>query len=202
MKEHPIIFSTDMVKAILEGRKTQTRRVIKPQPPNSWKFDGFYDNGDISFSHPAGVKKIHKCSYGKVGDRLWVRETWEESIKNLFGKSVILYKADYIDKPDDIANASKWKSPIYMSRWASRITLEITDIRVERLQEITANDCVKEGCGRTLGTNPHYHPRDRFKDLWNSIYARNDRPDGYCKYSWENNPWVWMISFKRLKTKH
>lgn len=203
MKEYPIIFNSEMVKAILDGRKTQTRRVIKPQI-EQWKDCYAYQvKKDNNVGYPLvmrfnDLEEMNKyCPYGKVGDRLWVREGFGLLGRALSdGKppdnemSVICYRAT--DK-NVVKHCIKWRPSIHMPRWASRITLEITDVRVERLQEITAKDCVTEGCSRTIESNPHYHPRDRFKDLWNSIHKK--------QYRWEDNPWVWVITFRRVNNE-
>ena len=202
MKAHPIIFGTESVKAILEGRKTQTRRVIKPQPINAdyWTFHqdtpfngAFYPNTDNA------LPKLLKCPYGQVGDRLWVKETWVTNpifpLTKLRGKEdlpYIIYKADKTQWND-----YKWRSSLFMPRWASRITLEITGLRVERLQEITEEDCLAEGIPER-GTI-FMHPTARgiplihaYANLWDSLNAKRG-------YGWETNPWVWVIEFKILQ---
>ena len=198
MKERPIIFNTEMVKAILEGRKTMTRRVIKPQPNKpegtahdwEWKPAGMLCYDDYFRSHA-----VNYCPYGQVGDGLWVRETWLEdekadSIEAVHGH--IYYKADYIKTFEKTI----WRPSIFMPRWASRIDLEITDIRVERLQEISDEDMLAEGCAST-----HYTQKgdevyidawqliNYFPKVWDSLNAKRG-------YSWESNCWVWVISFK------
>ena len=164
MKEHPILFSTEMVKAILDGRKTMTRRVIK----DPYKY--------ITIPHPS--------PYGQVGDKLWVRETWTQFPD---GESVV-YKAD--GKP----YFNVWKPSIFMPHKFSRITLEITNIRVERLQEINTkrhDEVAKEGWpfGYT-GLSIEKAPVELFAELWDSINLKRG-------YSWGSNPWVWVIEFKK-----
>lgn len=200
MKEHPMIFSTDSVKAILNGRKTQTMRVIKPQPPETILRPMMLAKDPAS---PSGYSFISdeyddillKCPYGQVGDRLWVREAWQHI------KAGIAYKASWDGKPD-----WSWKSPLFMSRKRSRITLEITDIRVKKLQEIGYNDLVREGVEDTFPVLALYGTvfvpalySDIFKEtitkfgqLWDSLNAKRG-------YSWATNPWVWVISFRLLK---
>lgn len=198
MKERPILFNAPMVRAILEGRKTQTRRIIKR--PEQWQIehDGhgcFCEdiNGDW---HPV----TDFCPYGKVGDRLWVRETHylvhQHGNPNL-GIIEIDYKAD-LDLTQRMC-PQKWRPSIHMPRWASRITLDITDIRVERLNEISDTDALAEGI-ELFPTNQYKDygckfegvgfsdPRLSFSSLWQSI-------NGYD--SWTRNPWVWVIEFKR-----
>lgn len=186
MRERPILFSTPMVKAILEGRKTQTRRIVKPQPDEIlhgepyWNIGGFRDDWK-----PWGIK----------GNCLWVKETW--SYATDFGNSTdhIFYRASYKNGGiyDDV---ERWKPSIHMPRHASRITLEITNVRIERLQEITEVDAIKEGVNDLM---PFLYQSDewqnitpnraRFAGLWDSI---NDN-----KYSWDSNPYVWVIEFQR-----
>lgn len=218
MKERPIIFSTEMVKAILDGRKTQTRRVVKPQPKTidlegkpivCWQGKNTLDF--IDEIHCGGYGDFRsrlslRCPYGQVGDRLWVRETWatEKRLDNLSiaelghaSEMPIFYKADNSRTLLEIGN---WRNSIFMPRWASRITLKITGIRVERLQEITDRDCEKEGldnpcgyyCDEAIGHVDHQGTINNFTKLWDSINARRG-------YSWESNPWVWVISFKRVQ---
>ena len=216
MREHPIIFSTDMAKAILEGRKTQTRRVIKKAIHEFKSSKGLFreiagavlpamESGWIAWypGNSEGLaeftkqqyKKGFPCPYGQVGDRLWVRETWyyyggDEYMYQQNPKDV-LYKSGHIADPETgMVFIPKWRPSIFMPRWASRITLEITEVRVERVQEITEEDAIKEGI------SPEEHPFDappamRFAILWDSINAKRG-------YSWESNCWVWVLSFRRL----
>ena len=163
MKETGIIMSGDHPKLILDGTKTMTRRVIKPCS-TATLFDG---------SQPEWVFTMAKCPHGQVGDRLWVKETWWQDSDN-----DIYYKADWQTNPRN----GKWKPSRFMPRWASRITLEITEVRVERVQEISAADCFKEGVEM-------YKPIQQFQSLWDSLNAKRG-------FGWEVNPWVWVIRFK------
>lgn len=199
MKERPIIMGAESVRAILEGHKTQTRRVIKPQPSVTYHWSGdAYEEGGMVKAVLSSKPTIHfdympKCRW-QVGDRLWVREAWAQCSDN-----GILYKADSMfigcEKGDF---AWDWKSPLFMPRWASRITLEITDIRVEQLQDITEGDAIAEGCsgrgGVFLRTDVYpsvYEsiPIQEYRTLWNSLNAKRG-------YPWESNPLVWVIKFK------
>jgi len=207
MKERPILFSTDMVKAILDGRKTQTRRVIKPQPfkgawnataehpSHGWFWEKLYQTweGEEDFFK----RLVEFCLYGQVGDRLWVREKF--ALRN-DGQQVMHY-AGYqeiikaLDLPDFHI---KWSPSIHMPRWASRITLEITDVRVERLQEIKCggylvrSDVQKEGCPFETDYETFGEAEAQwFINLWDSINGK--------MYAWESNPWVWVIEFKRYE---
>jgi hypothetical protein len=201
--EKPILFSCPMVRAILEGRKTQTRRVVKKDIPPR-----YHDVFPESFGTCHWLWSKETSGEGaeqqdlfplvapyQVGDRLWVRETWatirdedECSIATLTemndaGPATVFYR--------DTANhiTGKWRPSIFMPRWASRITLEVTGVRVERLQDISEVDanreglelCIEEGCGCI---------RNRFMRLWDSINGKT------CP--WESNPWVWVYEFRRV----
>jgi len=167
MKERPILFSTEMVKAILDGRKTMTRRVVK----DPYKY--------ITIPRPS--------PYGRVGDRLWVRETFVIDADGM---------PDY--RADCDSGVIAWRPSIFMPRKLSRITLEITSVRVERLQEITEEDAIKEGagpghilCSPTIFNPETETPKDYrtgFSYLWDAINRKT--------YPWESNPWVWVISFR------
>jgi hypothetical protein len=180
MKERPIIFSTEMVKAILEGRKTQTRRVIKACS-TATLHDG---------NQPEWVFTTAKCPYGQVGDRLWLKETWwKDQSGGCWG-----YKADGIEWPPPNCGG-KSMSSMFMPRWASRLLLEITEVRVQRCQEIWLQDAMAEGCSldfdmEHFGT--YKDPITKFRELWDSLNAKRG-------YSWEINPWVWVINFKRVE---
>jgi hypothetical protein len=186
MKERPILMRGPLVVATLEDRKWKTRRVITPQPPrqlfrvdqndfNAWVLASRDnpDEPDWSFSI--------RCPYGSVGDRLWVRETWAQHPD----EAGIIWRAT---DPgwDDNDYGIKWKPSIFMPRWASRLTLEITDIQVERVQQITPADKEAEGLNESQGYGPA-----AFESLWNEINAKRG-------YSWGENPWVWVISYKRV----
>jgi hypothetical protein len=183
VKERPILFSGPMVRAILAGTKTQTRRVVKPAP--------CLTRGMQTHEFAVGGHD-YRCPYGAPGEKLWVRETWQRNIGNGppiiyradHGAAESVYKADLATGAWKIA-VSGWRPPIYMPRAASRILLEITDVRVERLQEISDDDARAEGYDRS-----HAFPREWFALLWESI-------DGAG--SWAANPWVWVVSFKRLQ---
>ena len=183
MKERPIIFSTEMVRAILEGRKTQTRRVIKPQPQSAM----------LDF-HKVNFAKY--CPYGQVGDRLWVKETWWDdcALREKEGykqDDYLYYRADgEAIEQFECAYGFKWRSPLFMPRWASRIILEITGLRVEQLQDITEEDAVTEGLPSREQTG-FDTARYRYHILWDSLNAKRG-------YAWDSNPWVWVMEFKRL----
>ncbi|EHE2096030.1 morphogenetic protein [Salmonella enterica subsp. enterica serovar Gatuni] len=233
MKERGMIFNGEMVRALLSGRKTQTRRIIKPQPEATL-------SGSLSgkwLSRPLNGLLLPKiediaihCPFGVVGDRIWVRETFQGPLFDYdlmdsyckdptpFEKpEFCVYKADGVPAPefydaDDELHCC-WRPSIHMPRWASRILLEITDVRVERLNAISPEDAESEGLERTNFTGfgdepglPSYpepdvyfdplkkqwkeYPPEAFAGLWESIYGAD---------SWQANPWVWVIEFKRVE---
>jgi hypothetical protein len=184
MKERPILFSAPMVRAILERRKTQTRRIMKPQPY------GFLFQKPVKSLGGAEIK----CPYGQTGDRLWVRETWGTDAPNLdtcrrgVESDGLFYGPYYAADADWFDNHTvRMRPSIHMPRWASRITLEITNVRVERLQDISREDAIAEG---TPPPDAAYSMRDSYMMLWESINGRG---------SWATNPWVWVIEFKRFE---
>jgi len=215
MKEHPILFNSEMVLAILEGRKTQTRRIIKPQP----QLYRFGDNHEsLSFVSPAtipgysavGVDRVMetaeylKCPFGKDGDRLWVREkfryyNWLEECACYDDCNCSRQDGKPIYYADSFDNESKWKPSIRMPRKASRINLIIDEIRVERLQDITPEDCESEGITLTDGElkscNGASKYRPKFRNIWNSIYGQwqgiYKRIDGKRQVvGFERYPWA------------
>jgi len=219
-KTKPMIFNGEMVRAILEERKTQTRRVIKPQIdwlmkyPKSvnvekwvnhqnntwWGMPNHIEDSDPSPAHFC----IVKCPYGRPGDQLWVRETFQ--YLNFFKYNGIGYRADgglkefqkdfiqfpssLVDIDDLVYNDTPWRPSIYMPRWASRIDLEITNVRVERVQGIPIDNITDEGVGI-----PDWDTADvllaKWIKLWDSINAKRG-------YSWDVNPWVWVINFRKV----
>lgn len=211
MKERPILFSAPMVRAILEGRKTQTRRAVKPQPYIDtmgnfcWNGSNFGQdfNGPLiqSIASPIPSSKTKRvlCPYGRAGDRLWVREAfmhepadycWEASVSIPVRPAHTIYRAD--SDPNGEAKGIGWKPSIHMPRNLSRIDLEITGVCVERLHEINEADALQEGV--TFPTpvkpgRPERMARDAYMELWEQING-----DG----SWDANPWVWVVEFKRV----
>lgn len=216
MTEHPIIFSGPMVRAILAGRKTQTRRVVKPQPDarlGADYVDGvWYEQDGYGDSWPI------RCPYGVPGDRLWVRETWRPWPHPDMWDG-IMYRADgAFVKPDGLSEAQghwlstecehieeRWRPSIHMPRWASRLTPAVADVRVERVQDISECDSIAEGVGYGWQMNsgwPDYlnvtngvceltqdTARQSFATLWDSINAKRG-------YPWAANPWVWAVTFE------
>ena len=223
MKERPILFSGEMVRAILEGRKTQTRRVAKVHDAH---IPGMISpNGSNCARSPE--EHLSYCPYGQAGDRLWVRESFNWADRNdlLPGESFkfcperaaysaknVVWKADGATE-HPVWGKAYWKSSIHMPRWASRITLEITGVRVERVQEISEEDAIAEGCSVHPVTEqdlnnmlisdeaPHikelakafgvgeFTAKNEFFGLWNSINKTRG-------FGWSANPWVWVIEFK------
>ena len=214
MKERGMIFNGEMVRAILDGRKTQTRRPIK------WKQTRFTEIGERedgskwpwSEDTEHACDFWHPCPFGTVGDRIWVRETWARY--NIDQNSHdIAYRAT---TPEDWPEEGRWGPSIHMPRWASRILLEITNVRVERLNAISEEDAQREGVHTEVWDQtvvarnyaardeffqfwsedmPHYVEmnhlyRSSFRSLWESIYGAEN---------WLANPWVWVIEFKRVE---
>lgn len=209
MTERPIIFNGDMVRAILRGEKTQTRRPVKPIPVYPDAFDGLrrdIHDGQVHFWACGAELPAHifRCPCGQPGDRLWVRETFALGEPPYFG---VAYRADEGDNPEDVGGErQKWTPSIHMPRYLSRITLEITDINAERVQDITEDDARAEGGKPEFRTvvarsdgGPDYHIpcsyRGGFANTWDAIYAK--RPG----LSWDENPWIWAITFS-VETSH
>lgn len=214
-KERGIMFSGPMVRGILDDRKTQTRRVLRPQPPSDARKIKHLAFNVWGYAEMVGYpsQEIHqeiKCPYGVVGDRLWVRETWqvyhkasenEWSVLTPTGKTdrdgKVFYRATMKEPDPDKHGRLVWRSAMLMPRWAARIVLEITEIRVQRLKKIDGFDARDEGFPEEtpdyLVQHYGYGRRTRkwFRELWDSINA--DRGFG-----WKTNPWVWAITFKKI----
>lgn len=202
VRERPIIMAAESVRAIFAGRKTQTRRPVKKPLRDGvhspkMRSPQFYDRGrrpiwtwlvgEGPYAYAVGDRY---CPYGQPGDRLWVRETWAE------GPSGPIYKADF-DTSDGFGSVVinmrtgetcplRWRSPIHMRRKHSRLTLEITDVRVERVQDISEADAWAEGVERI-----DKEPRIAFANAWDALNAKRG-------YGWDVNPWVRAISFRVL----
>lgn len=232
MKERPIIFSAPMVRAILEGRKSQTRRIVKApidflgaggSKGEDWNDPRYWGWEDLENPSHFGVLSRYpekgdwsiRCPYGVPGDRLWVRETWSQDHRDFYPSFPIVYRADGYPAEWEIENGTiespevgrrfpfKWRSSMFMPRWASRITLEVTDVRVERLQNISEADAEAEGIQpfeRCAGQSVYrWHgvdsplaanPVSAYATLWESINGKD---------SWDANPWIWALSFKRIE---
>ncbi|WP_368872430.1 hypothetical protein [Proteus terrae] len=200
MKERGIIFNTEMVKAILDGRKTQTRRVMNNQPCTISGETITVQQDDFNFRWAGDLHNDTSgwfpCPLGKVGDRLWVRETFKTGVCT---ESTIAYKATH--KPSDLEEGwyeeIKWTPSIHMPRWASRITLEITDVRVERLNDISQSDAIAEGAPPSHPTIDAISRECGFPDFSRSWFGQTWWHI-YGKKNWQDNPWVWVIEFKRI----
>lgn len=198
MTDRPILFSGPMVRAILEGRKTQTRRVLREQPGEI----------DVPFQIDDGSWHVHSSRGTDMsplsvpyapGDRLYVRETWKphsiysEMQPKLIPESRIFYKADDTYAPSN----TRWRPGIHMPRWASRITLHVTDVRVQRLQEISEEDARAEGALLPWTGSPGTtcddtrSARSEFEALWNSL-------NGPRGFGWDANPWVIAVTFRPI----
>ncbi|EHO4367997.1 hypothetical protein KLD00_004569 [Escherichia coli] len=187
MKERGMIFNDEMVRAILGGNKTQTRRIVEE------KFYGRAVAAELLAKH---------CPYGQPGDRIWVRETYRVH-GNATDVATLVYRASVRNSwteqthrvPVEVCNkpvSEKWTPSIHMPRWASRILLEITDVRVERLHDMSEADAKAEGATPATYkiTPPEAVYRVGFGDIWRSIYGQDN---------WLSNPWVWVIEFKRIQ---
>lgn len=193
MTERPIIFSAPMVLALLEGRKTVTRRLVKVQPQVTNEGDAAWRDAKADLWRNARQYARDCSPYGVTGDRLWVRETCDyfAGDKSVAPERRIIY---YRERDDFPAATGKWCSPLLMPRWASRITLEVADVRVERLQAISEEDAGAEGVGAARAGQGENGPiathRTGFVRLWQSLNAK--------RAPWESNPFVWCISFRKL----
>ncbi|WP_371335699.1 hypothetical protein [Klebsiella quasipneumoniae] len=227
MTERGMIFNGEMVRALLSGRKTQTRRIVKGTDGavkfcKEWDINGkevFVVFGEKDHTGMNPVLGAISCPFGAVGDRIWVRETWgvvshafsddglmidwvpdrpatainEMPFGNGYYSGHAIYAADgdftWGDDDGYEDGRSCWKPSIHMPRWASRILLEITGVRVERLKSISDGDAIREGCS-TADMKSGDCVADVFARLWASIYGSD---------SWNANPWVWVIEFKRVE---
>ncbi|EOT1756571.1 morphogenetic protein [Citrobacter koseri] len=215
MTERGMIFNGEMVRAILDGRKTQTRRIVKSDCMDI----GEKDDGTLWpwREHDNGGDYWYPCPFGEVGDRIWVRETWQaihDSVdefghveERTYSPSIPKEKdrywhtvyAEHFGDENREDRGFPWRPAIHMPRWASRILLEITSVRVERLNDISQKDAQAEGMELT-GWRPTYSdpdsggevwtPYDNFAELWQSLYGVG---------SWLSNPWVWVIEFRRIE---
>lgn len=187
VRERPILFSGEMIRAILDGRKTQTRRVATSINP------ALLESG----ASPEQIAAAARCPYGQPGDRLWVRETWAWP-----GEEEVIYRADPASaemverwRRNPHYPQVRWRPSIHMPRWASRIALEIAEVRVQRLMEISETDALAEGYPHADTydeVNDFGEPRVWFADLWDRINA----PSGY---GWDANPWAWVLTFRRCE---
>ncbi len=191
MNTKPILFTGEMVRAIIDGRKTQSRRVIKTRAENHTRI------GPVGHqAHIESPEALNHCPYGVTGDLLWVRETWRElgsvqqedgRIPDGLGAHEIIYRAD------DLTETGPWRPSIFLPRSLSRLTLRVSNVRVERVQDIGEEDCQAEGC-----TGSPFGPAADlilFPSFWDSINAKRG-------YSYESNPWVWVIEWDKMWTQN
>jgi hypothetical protein len=239
--EKPILFSAPMVRAILEGRKTQTRRVAKlcdgngtakllrlKAPYAARLVDGV---GPVWSPYADAPEEPYPADrltspYGQPGGLLYVRETWGINSPTYgdtparlltaghVARGCLEYRADSADDKGDHPSIQRWRPSIHMPKWASRLWLRVTDVRVERVQDISEDDAIAEGVsvpreftGVDMDNQPienpaakDWHPVDAFADLWDSINGdRRDSEGEPLHYSWADNPWLWVISFERTE---
>jgi hypothetical protein len=209
MKTKSILFNSEMVRAILDGRKTQTRRVV-----NLKKYPQYPDNLDSLFAIFERFPNQNGCPFGQIGDRLYVRESFTYWEDDEFGGDYLEYRTGHRRSLGEweyphpiydhcIGRFGKWTPSIHAPRWASRITLEITGVRVERLQDISEEDAIAEGIEFQIALSTWYRDylakvpngdfmgfddaKNSFKSLWQSVYS-----------NWDANPWVWVVEFSPL----
>lgn len=213
MNQRPIILKAHEVRGILDGKQTQLRRIVKRQPEQgrvmkprrnragnivwmSWKGEP-KDAKPPHYIYGAGWD-LCKCPFGQVGDLLWGRETW--AVNRAKGAvRPIIYRADLHCEPNSYAKhcaedpviVEKWSPSTHMPRWASRILLEIVSVRVERLQDISVEDCIAQGC------SSQFREHDAVIDLFNQYGDQWQADYGY--ESWQSNPWVWVVEFERVE---
>lgn len=224
-KERGMIFNAEMVRAILSGQKTQTRRIVKyVTADNCMTLTKPSKPRDGVYTHVMDAPKHGLCPHGNVGDRIWVRETWQGPLVDFERSDDLLRNPEKYEKPENCVYAADgvpapefydaddnlrccWRPSIHMPRWASRILLEITNVRVERLNDISEQDAIAEGidtdwlaesqdnydCIADHNMTGRPTAKGHFSYLWQSIYG-----DDKSK-CWEKNPWVWVIEFKRVQ---
>lgn len=213
MKERPIIMTAESVRAILAGRKSQTRRLIKDQrSEGDWLY---VDRGARTYAYRAdlvgrgGDAMRSLCPYGAPGDRLYVKEAWAAGLDTdgdivpdarhvIYRERNPTHEAWYVSSPGlheswEVVGQTGWRSPMFMPRWASRLTLAVTGVRVERLQAITEADAIAEGVTLPERMATHYDDthRDAYAALWDRINGK--------RAPWASNPWVWVVEFRQVQ---
>lgn len=200
MTDRPILFTGPMVRAILDGRKTVTRRLVTGHDVIEERDDGTPWPYSTTWSHGDDGSPWQACPYGVPGDRLWVKETFAERVdidgkdpaQRARAKHYLMFKANGDDPrdPDNFHTWGRWRSPRYMPRWASRLTLDVVSVRVERLQAITEKDARAEGVAvAPVALASGATHRQVFADLWDSLNAK--------RAPWASDPWVWRVEFRR-----
>lgn len=206
MKDRPIIMGADSVRAILEGRKSQTRRVVKPQPDSGVRYNQIVLAGYAGWTDGHGYPL--RCPYGVVGDRLWVKESYMLRSRYDFDKPSQVPEAgrdrdeiwcvadrsrdkngEYIAPPKSTWGVTR--NALFMPRWAARLLLELTGVRVEKLQAITHRDALAEGVSYDV-SKPNGSPLARFERHWQILNAKRG-------YPWQSNPYVFVLEFRRLE---
>ena len=198
----PILFNTEMVRAILDGRKTCTRRVVKPTP----KYFEVNENPVYIYDAEPAMGRIYPPC--QPGDVLYVRETWGIYTESWLDADYFMYKADYpanaatyTHQDGTIYDLPRWRPSIHMPKEAARIWLKVTDVKVERLQDITDDGAKAEGANWKNGKNVGFEEKmrrtavERFSEIWDSTIKKSDLD----RYGWQANPWVWAISFERCE---
>lgn len=201
MKEKPILFNAEMVRAILEGRKTVTRRLIKPRYRDGDA--GFWVQRKVATGEITGVEIYDEDECGtdryvmppyQTGDILYVRETWRKE-----DNGFAYYATDWHKFGDEYVKQFKWNPSIHMPKEAARIWLKVTGVKIEKLQDMTVNDATKEGSTPLYlfedDIRPIYGALSAFRRTWNSTISSKD----IDRYGWDANPWVWVISFERIE---
>lgn len=201
MQGKPILFNTEMVRAILNNRKTATRRIMKPPPPPT-SYVSSSPCGVVWAFWRDGDDHILRAPY-QPGDILYVRETWKQAVSDPVGggygiTDFYVYKADVPQKTDGTLVEERRHPSIHMPKKAARLFLRVIDVRVERLRNITAEQCVAEGVGAdyVLEDMGGEFVRGMYADLWDSTIKKSDLPH----YGWDANPWVWVVEFERYTT--
>ena len=201
----PILFNTEMVRAILDGRKTCTRRLVRFLPGENPQWTGYIRDG-LMLYNGKNEPCIRKAPY-QPGDTLYVRETWKKAPNGYY------YYEDW--QRGDIADLTKWKPSIHMPKEAARIWIKVTDVRVERLQEMKPVDVIKEGaysdcwdCLNTYGesgsqccygTEEQCSQCDEVMMEWEKLWTSTIKKSNLNRYGWDANPWVWVIEFERCE---
>lgn len=204
VRELPILFNDEMVQALLAGRKTCTRRLVKFLPGKNPQWTGYIKDG-LMLYNGKNEPCIRKALY-QPGDILYVRETWHKYTKRV-GNGEFCHLAEFYGYKASIANSEDanepWHPSIHMPKEAARIWLKVTDVRVERLQDITEDGAKEEGANFKNGKNVGLEEKmrrtaiERFAEIWNSTIKKTDLD----RYGWDANPWVWVIEFERCKSR-
>lgn len=204
MNFHPILFTSEMIRANLEGRKTQTRRVVMPQP-EPWQSICDLQDGTFARIGEDYESLPFRCPYGVPGDVLWARETWATDHKMFYPCFPVVYAADGSPASHEIVKGRvyspevkdwfpfRWRPSIHMPKWACRLWCRVESVRVQRVQEITLADCAAEGAPPTHDADQVWDSTDTYRKLWNRINEGRG-------FGWKANPWVWAITYTPMRT--